>query len=332
VAYKKKRKFKLIPKIFFVGILMTCLVFGYKEYQKYQINKLKLESERLLKIEREKLEKYNKCLSKQYEETIVTDEVESLINELNSYVKKYNVSVYYEDITSGYSYKYKETEVIYGASLIKLVDALYIYDNKINLNDTMKYDAKYIKGSSKGMDKRTVGENVSLKDLINYALSVSDNTAHFMLVDYIGYNNLRDYGKSLGAKEILTGVGGEKYGNQTAFDTNIYLKRAYKIMTSSEYKDGNLLKEYMTNTYQNHLLLENEKIVSHKYGSYNNYFHNIGIVFNENPYTISILTLHGKNNYKEIINTINKKINEMHNKYREDIKDACHQDVYGSVN
>jgi len=325
---KKRRKLSFVAKLLIIIICVFIGIFGYKKYEEYIAYQEKLEAERLAKIEREKEEKYNKCLAKEFEVTEVTEEISVLQDELSTMLKKYNVAVYYEDLGSGFNFKYNENEVVYGASLIKLVDALYLYDNDIDLNNTIKYESKYIKASSKGMDTRKVGEEVSLNDLMKYALSVSDNTAHVMLVDYIGYNTLRDYGRSLGATAILNGVGGEKYGNQTATDTNIYLKRAYKIMTDSNYHYGDLLREYMSNDYQNHLFLENEDDIAHKYGSYDRYFHNIGIVFDDNPYTISILTQHGNGNYKEIINNIHKKINEIHLNFRNNRKNSCYSEVY----
>lgn len=323
---KRKKKLSNISKIFLVIICCLIGIFGYKQYETYVDEQERIEAERLAQIEKEKEEKYNQCLVKEVEVTEVTEEIVKLQNELNFVLENYNVSVYYEDLNSGFDYKYNENEVIYGASLIKLVDALYLYDNDIDFNNTMKYESKYIKASSKGMDSRTVGEEVSLLDLMKYSLTVSDNTAHVMLVDYIGYNNLRDYGRSLGASAILNGVGGEKYGNQTANDTNIYLKRAYEIMT--EENDGNYLREFMSNDYQNHLLLDNKVDVAHKYGSYSSYFHNIGIVFDENPYTISILTHHGNGNYKEIIKNIHKKINEIHLTFRDNRKTLCYKEIY----
>lgn len=326
---KKRRKLSILSKLLLLIIFVFLGVFAIKKYEAYVIYQEKLEADRLAQIEKEKEEKYHLCLDKKYEETEVTDEILELQNDLSTLLKKYNVAVYYEDLGSGFDFKYNENEVIYGASLIKLVDALYLYDNHIDLNDTKLYEAKYIKGSSKGMDTRKVGEEITLHDLMKYSLTVSDNTAHVMLVDYIGYNTLRDYGRSLGATAILSGVGGEKYGNQTATDTNIYLKKAYEIMTNTNVYDyGNLLREYMSNDYQNYLFLENETNIAHKYGSYSNYFHDIGIVFDENPYTISILTLHGKGNYKNIIKEIHTKINEIHTKFRYNREVSCYQEAY----
>lgn len=314
-------------------IVFSCSsVFLYRKcYKSYISYQEELETENLLKQENDREEKYNKCLKKEVTDAEINEEISRIQDELNTMLKKYNVAVYYEDLNSGFSYKYKETKVIYGASLIKLVEALYLYDNEIDLNNTMVYKSKYISTPAKGMRTRKLGENITLNDLMKYSLSVSDNTAHEMLLDYIGSKNLRDYGKSLGATAILKS-GSEKYGSQTAKDTNIYLKRAYEIITNTDkYQDGILLREYMTNDYQNYLLIDNENDIAHKYGSYENYFHDIGIVFDENPYTISVLTLHGNGNYKSIIKNIHKKINELHLIFRNNRETNCYIEVYNSL-
>lgn len=321
---KKRRKLSIFSKLLLVIISCFIGIYTYKKYDDYLAEQARLEALRLEQIEKELEAKYNACIVKEFNEEELTEEIKLLSTSLDEMLKNYSVFVYYEDINTGFDYKYRENEVVYGASLIKLVDALYLYDKNVDFNETITYESKYIKNYSSGMDKRTIGEQVSLKDLINYSLSVSDNTAHMMLIDYIGYNNLKTYGKSLGASAILSGS--DKYGNQTASDTNLYLKKAYEIMTQEE--NGNLLRDYMSNDYQNHLYLDNEKDIAHKYGSHDIYFHDIGVVFGENPYAISILTLHGKGNYKDIINEIHKNINALHKAFNENRKSACYKEVY----
>lgn len=277
---------------------------------------------------------HEKCLTSKYTDEDMSENLKNKILELNTYLNNYNLSVYYEDITTGFTYKYKEDEVYYGASLIKLVEALYLIDkastNEINLDTTtVKYLSKYISEDSIGMAKRNVGEEVSLRDLISYALKYSDNTAHFMLSEFIGISNLREYGKSLGAVNILNS--GDSYGNQSASDTNIYLKHAYEIMkNNSNY--GTFLKECMTNTYYNYLYLDEENNVAHKWGWHSIYFHDIGIIFEDNPYTLSILTTYGKDDYKTIVNDISKKINELHHLFYSERENKCHQEIYNKKN
>ncbi len=347
---KKKKKRKLKVKNLIILIIVICgIFFTFKNginFFKNSFNKIeeKIDNSPILNNkkneEKKLLENYNNCLNKKYDESELSDELSTKISDVYNFINSnYNASVYYEDITSGFSFKFRENEIYYGASLIKIVEAMYLFDkaesNEIDINDTIKYTSKYISDFSTGMKTRKIGEEVSIKDLISYAIMYSDNSAHFMLSDYIGISNLREYGKSLGAKNILSG--GDSFGNQSANDTNIYLHHAYEIINSgSEY--GKLLKEYMLNTDHNSLYLtekENNN-VAHKYGSYSTFYHDIGIVYEEYPYYISILTNAKKNSFNDSIgmsipvNDIHKKINELHHLFYEERQTSCHLEVYGS--
>lgn len=65
-----------------------------------------------------------------------TKNLNDYVNNLNSYIaaKGYRVSLGYFDLNSGYTYSYRASTVYYGASLIKTLDALYIYENN-QVND-----------------------------------------------------------------------------------------------------------------------------------------------------------------------------------------------------
>jgi hypothetical protein len=230
--------------------------------------------------------------------------------ELNDYVSNYDVSVYYEELDNNYVYKYNEDEKYYGASLIKLVDALYLIDNKIDLNATMKYEKKYYDGVSECMSGYHYGDEISLNTLITCAISVSDNTAHMMLISYIGFDNLKNYGESLGATNILDG--GDNFGTQSAKDINIYLKRLYEL---KNYSDSKYLFKIMQNNEFGFLNIGESINVSHKYGQYDVYFHDVGITFDTHPYTISVLTRMGNENYDEVIQEISQKVAKIHTKY-----------------
>lgn len=332
---KRKRKKIILPRfilfllILFGVIFYICSCFGDKNFS------IKIEIPKFNKKEEEKKKEadYNSCLVKAYSEEELTDELKQKMKEIDSLIvdNNYKTSVYYEDITTGFNYKYNETRVYYGCSLIKLVDALYLIDKassgEIDLDEVkIVYEDKYKKAYSLGMATRTIGEEISLRDLITYAISVSDNSAHLMLIDYIGFSNLKKYGQSLGAKVILTG--GDNFGNQTAEDTNIYLKKAYDIIKNNSLY-GEFLKSIMDNNDRNAFNTDSIKIY-HKYGSYDMYYHDIGLSLEENPYAISIFTLHEKTNYSEVVQSVHGKIRELHNLFYEIRENACRLSVYGS--
>ena len=253
--------------------------------------------------------------------------------ELSTYLKNnYRTSVMYEDLNFGYKYEYNTQAVYYAASTIKLLDALYIFTKaakgEINLEDKMVYTSNFHEAFSAGMQNYKNGDEVTIRNLVKYALEVSDNTAHKMLVSYIGYNNLREFGKSLGAKYTL--ATGDNFGSITTTDAIIYIKEINKFINENG-ELGKELQSYLLAADQNDLAIESEHIsAAHKYGSYGTVYHNIGIVYAENPYLVAILTNENKNDYETIVKDINNHIYSYHKLVYEVKENNCHLEVYGS--
>ena len=265
----------------------------------------------------------NMCLYSNSNVEVIVNSLNDKILAVNDYLKKYKVYVSYEEFDNSYYYGYRDNSILYGASLIKLVDSLYVLDNDIDISKTVKYTDNYYDIYNKGLRNNNVGDNITYEDLIKYSLSVSDNGAHEMLIDDIGLHNLKEYANSLGATATLTG--GDKFGNQTAKDTSIYLKQLYELRDKPNYQ---FIIDAMINDFHSYLSVDN-LIVAHKYGFYSDKFHDIGIVFDEHPYSISVLTLHAKGNYKEIINNISKKVNDLHNDYWKLKNEYCEKIIKG---
>lgn len=207
------------------------------------------------------------------QEDIDSTKIEKYINE-----KGYKVSIGYYDITSGNSFYYQENKLYYGASLIKTLDALYLYDKNLVTEEIDPY--------------------------IQKAISVSDNASHEYLVKYIGRENLKDYGLSLGATNTLKING--NFGNTTVCDQMIYIKKLYSIIQTND-----KLKSYFINNYGNYMKIDGVTNL-HKYGYFNNYFHDAGIFLSEKPYILIILTEHGNGDYKGVIKDISNLIYKYH--------------------
>lgn len=304
---KKKRRLKSKSKIIFLLIILLAvfIVFFVKKPQDIKNG----ANNRLIKYvlnEQKRIEKINKCLSSSEVADEVKEEMVPKEEELYKYLKSLNIGFKYQEKTLDYELDYNKDQVFYGASLIKLLDADYLLDNNIDLSKTKKYEEEYVKAFSDKMAKRKIGEDVTLKDLMNYAISVSDNTAHIMLIDYIGFKELQDYGKSIGGKVTLQGT--DKFGNQTADDMIVYLNKAYDLINNHE--NGSLLKEAMLNTEVNYLNFD-DVVFGHKYGSWSIYFHDVGIYFGDKPYLIAVLTTSDKN--KKVVTEVSKKVYDIHN-------------------
>lgn len=208
----------------------------------------------------------------------ITNQVDG--DAIATYIKNnnYNVSIGYCNLVTGQEYYYQPNTVYYGASLIKTVDALYLYDNNM------------------------VDDNI--RPYVKKAISISDNPSHQYLVNYIGRENLKNYGINLGAYNTLSGS--DNYGNTTVRDQMVYLKKLYNMIQSNEE-----LKSFFINNTSNYLKI-NDLTTMHKYGYTGQYFHDVGIVFADNPYIVIILTKHGKNHYPQVIRNLADLIYKYH--------------------
>lgn len=334
---KQKAILILLSMILFV-ILIGVLGFYYgsKETDNNSIVDKRFDEQKFnsKKLEEEKKQKdFSECLSKSYSEQELNEQINKKVLELNEYIKaNYDASIFYEDLSLGFSYSYNSSVVYYAASTIKSLDALYIYTKaslgEINLDDTMIYSSKYKWGSSKEMKKYQYGQKVTLRNLVKYAVTVSDNSAHQMLVDYIGKKNLKEFGKSLGATNTL--VGADNFGSIDVKDGIIYMKAINDFIINNG-ELGDELKNYFVVAEQNDLSLPDLGIeAAHKYGQYGYYYHDIGIVYDEHPYVVAILTNEGAKNYEAKVKDINKHIYDLHKEFYLNRENVCQIEIYGN--
>lgn len=222
-----------------------------------------------------------------FKNTITTDEeINNYIKELNTYLSKYKISVGYVSLNNDFTYLYNEKKSYFGASLIKTIDAMYVYENNITNSEVI----------------------AKVKKLI----SVSDNSAHAYLKDYIGVDRLKSYSKSIGV--TLKNCNDKFYCDTTVIDQLNYLTHLYKLINTLP--NGHELESYYINNYHNHLSFDKSYTNIHKYGDTSPYFHDVGIFKGDNPYMIVVLTSEKSNkniSYDTLIGNISKKINELNN-------------------
>ena len=275
-----------------------------------------------------KKEKYEECINHiSFDE--LPEDIDTYQKELTTYLKNnYKVSVYYENIEEQVNYSYNEQEIYYAASTIKLLDALYLYDESINngldLDKLLTYNTKYIRKETDQTAKLKNNSKVSINTLLDNLLIYSDNTAHNMLLDYIGFNNLKAYGKNLKAEHTLEG--NDKFGKINTSDALIYLKKLYSLF--SDYpKETKRLYNDLVSSYSNYLKTDEYEAAT-KYGYYEINFHNIGIVYHNHPYYLVILSHEGNNNYSKVMQDIAKRIEKLHEMYYEQNTKLCYNSVY----
>ena len=339
VVEDKPEKFKkvLLLKILAVIGLILIVILLFSLFRLLDVDNPKVinkeKNKDIIEVIDERPVLYEECLARPLDENDKNEIVINAENELTNYLAdNYDVSLIYEDLSLGFSYSYNPDEVYYAASTIKSLGALYIYtkaaSGEINLDGTVKYTSKFVWGSSREMKNHKLGEEISLRTLVEYSITVSDNSAHQMLVSYIGKNNLKEFGRSLGAEYTL--YGSDNFGHITATDAIVYMK-AINDFINNNGELGLELKSYFVEADQNGLKFEDLGIeAAHKYGEYAPYYHDIGIVYDENPYVIAILTTEKSGDYQGKIKDINKRVNDLHKLYYSNRESVCYTQVYGS--
>lgn len=251
---------------------------------------------------------YNECMKTEYSK--VYEEKLSSLDYKSS-------SIYFKDINNNYEYYYNKNRLYYSASAIKLLEVIYIGEQNIDINKTLVYKPSDARVSSIGMKSHKYYDSISIKDMVSYILKYSDNTAHFMLVDYIGAGTLNEYFKEYNIN--LTEEDPFISNFSLSLVANL-LDRIYKLMDNSEY--GVMLRDAMNNDYDNYLNFSDVKFL-HKYGLYDIIYHDLGIYDGEDPYFIAVLSTYGNN--REVVRQISKKIYEIYEENKKEKEDYCHK-------
>lgn len=243
-------------------------------------------------------------------ESSIDTEIENIIanfrteNNLN----EDNFAFFYYNIDTNTKYFYNENTYFTAASTVKLPIAMLYYDKinngSISVSDTLLYKSSYYEaGNGTTNYYYSPGDYVPINFLLEQSIVNSDNTAVNILMNNIG--------TSIECRKQIN-----QYTNETVtedfYNSNLtYAKYSFNIL--------NYLYSNMENYEE---LIENLKIssfgeylkkyisdydVAHKYGSYNGYVHDYGIVFGETTYLIGVFT---KNvtNASELISNISLEV------------------------
>ncbi len=316
-------KWLLIVGIIVSLVLIYLIISSVVNYKKK--TELETVSKELISTEDKKIhDYYYECIEKP-----VTDSDISRLrikeDELKVFFSRLNASIYYYDLTTGYEFKINEDETYYAASTIKVLSALYLYSKarsgSVDLNDTVKYLSKYDEEQDKSAYfNYKHGDNIKVRDLVELSLVHSDNLAYYMLVQYIGRTSLVNYALSLGAKNPLNV---DLFGEVTVNDMFAYLKELSNFFSINDVYSREL-NNFMVISDQNDLKLPGIDAAT-KYGEFGMFYHNIGIIYDEHPYILVVLTKDGKN--EEEIQNISYKVKELHNRFYNLRKTNCEKTV-----
>ena len=213
-----------------------------------------------------------------------------------------NFAFFYYNIDKQSYYFYNSDTYFTAASTVKVPVAMYYYDeiNSGNLtpNDTLLYTSGcYEAGSGTTASTYSAGQYVPINFLLKQSVVNSDNTAVNILIKNLGQSKYR-YDIAKYTDEVLSE---DFYKNNITSAAYSYDVINYLYEHMDSYSE---LIEYMKQSSMGQYLKKyiNNYEVAHKYGSYNGYVHDYGIVFAEDTYLIGVFTKNVANSDELIAN------------------------------
>lgn len=306
---KRKNNIKLLAKPVFILILVIVIIIlicislvnGNKE------DKVPQEAES--QIEEESIETAS-VEEEPVEETVDTN-IEQLIGEIRA-ENELDVSNFYfffYNIEKKKYYFYNENAYFTAASTIKVpVSMIYydkIYNGEINLTDTLKYNKNdYEAGGGTTATDYKVGDSVPISYLLEQTIVNSDNTALNILIHNLGYQKCKEEIAKYTDMKLIE----DFYTSNVASVSYYYDVLKYLYQNEEQYST---LIEHMKKSSGGEYLKANlpQYDVAHKYGSYNGYVHDYGIIYGENTYLVGVFTKNVEN-ASELIAEIGQKVVE----------------------
>jgi len=241
----------------------------------------------------------------------ITNEIENIFNSSN-----YNFAFKYKDLYTGFSLSYNSSQPIFAASTIKAPESIYIYKEaekeKINLNDTLTYTSNYYNTGTGILKNTPFNINYNIKTLVSYSIIHSDNAAHLMLNNKYKTKNMYNYWHSLGTETIFNG--NTAWGNINANDATIYMEELYNYY-KNENKYSIELLSYFIKAWKIISTPDKNVTIANKTGWSNTALHDTALIFDENPYTLVILTNRGFIEYQSFFNKVSTLIYNFHKEY-----------------
>lgn len=232
------------------------------------------------------------------DETKQADE-DDLKDRINEYLQTHqiaqkDIAIAVHDFESGKSYTWNDEADFIAASLYKLPLAMLYYDrihqNQLSCNDTFQYLSMHYEPGGVIGDTYALGTWVDVSTLLKEVILHSDNTAGHILFENLG-GWLSFHRQSI--RYIKREIQPSYFTNEnitTAGYMNDILE--YLYMHKDAYPELlNDLSEAMPYQYLN---LELPFCAAQKYGWYGNAVHAAGIVLQDHPYSIVILTALGE--------------------------------------
>lgn len=206
-------------------------------------------------------------------------------------------SVVVQDLNSGKRWARGGDDRYHPASTIKMPVSLYALEQyrsgKVSWQDTITYTQVDFESPGGGaFETAPFGGQYPVENLVNRALQYSNNVAVNMLGRYFGWENIRTWSRTINGELYRTADGTPQVTALSELGWWLHLNK----LSREDPKAAELLLNPLRNVAYDGRIpqgLPNGVSYLHKFGSYNGYYHDGGIVFASQPYALIVLTRGG---------------------------------------
>ena len=246
---------------------------------------------------------------------------EQMKDTINNYIERQHasVTVAYQNLITGERVEVNGNQASSAASTIKLPFALYLIDqvNKgnVKLDQKLTYQSYHYYAGSGIIQNDPVGSEYTVEQLLKKMLIHSDNIAFIMLKELVGREQFINYIEEIGGEYAYP----NGHNLTSTDDLILYLDELFHLANQDELaqKVVGWLKE---TDYNDGLPKEISQPIAHKVGMIpmNNISNDAGIIFDDQPYALAIMTDGFPYEYsKHVIADLAKLISEEHRQHVE---------------
>ena len=238
--------------------------------------------------------------------------IDILKGNLDNYIKNLNgkYGIYFYNLTNGDEFGINDEEVFTAASTIKIPLNLYLYtkikSGSVNPEETLTYLQEDYEEGTGEIQNENFGKTYSVKELSRLSIVSSDNVAANMLFRFLDKSSVKDYMREVGGTVV-----DNNQNISCPKDMGLYMKLVYEFYMN----EGSLGKELMDNFLNTEfndripVMLPQTVKVAHKIGTEIGVVNDVGIVFADTPYIISVMSKDvDENESQGVIANISKKV------------------------
>ncbi|MCX7708941.1 MAG: class A beta-lactamase-related serine hydrolase [Clostridia bacterium] len=222
-----------------------------------------------------------------------SNKIASLKSDLNKYISGFKgiYGIYYLNLTNGDEFGINESQEYIAASTVKVPMNLYLYakihEGSVKRDGVLTYMKEDYEEGTGELRYAEFGKQYPIYELSRLSIVKSDNVATNMLFRFLGKSKVKDFMVRSGGMVV------KKDENLSCpRDMALYMKLVYDFYKKDPVLGKELMGSLEKTEFNERLpaLLPKNLRIAHKTGNQVGAIHDVGIVFADTPYILSVMS------------------------------------------